>query len=113
MPNINTDDYATNPVVVAMLGSILGLKAWPGTSWLEKFLNVMLGFVIAIIVGPALVDYFSILSVKLGAAVIFASGSCGLVLFASIIEGIRQTKFGDIIKGWFAKPAASGERHDE
>jgi peptidoglycan/LPS O-acetylase OafA/YrhL len=94
------DDIATNPFVASFMGALVGLKAWPGTSWLDKASNLTLGFLISIIAGPAIVDYLGVSSPRIGAAIAFVCGATGLVLYASVIEGIRQTKFAEIVTRW-------------
>lgn len=103
--DLKPDELATNPFLVSLLGSLLGLKAWPGINMGEKALNVCLGFAIAIIAGPAIAEYTGVSSPRLTAAITFASGATGLVVFAAIIEGMRQTKLGDIITNWLSRRA--------
>lgn len=104
---METKDVVTNPFAVSFAGALLGLKAWPGGTWTEKACNLTLGFLIAIVGGPALAEYLHVESVRISAAIIFACGAAGLVVFASLIEGLRQTKVSALIARWFpsAKPS--------
>jgi len=97
------DKIVTNPFVVGFAGALLGLRAWPGTTWAEKVSNIALGFAVAVVVGPAVVDYLHISSERIGAAIIFSCGAAGLVVFAALIDGIKQTKFGEWIASWLPR----------
>jgi len=93
-------DFALHPAVVAALGSILALKAIPGTSYLEKLGNVAASFVLAIYLGPALIEYMDITSRKIGAAVIVGIAATGLVVFNGVIDGIKKTDLAAWVLGW-------------
>ncbi len=93
-------DFALHPAVVAALGSILALKAIPGTSYMEKAGNVAASFALAIYVGPALVEYMGITSLKIAAGVIFAVGATGLVVFNGVIDAIKKTDLAAWVSSW-------------
>lgn len=93
-----TDEITTNSVFVSFFGSLLGLRAWPGTNRVEKFFNLLLGFVMAIVAGPALADYTNVVSEHTRAAITFFSGAFGLLVFAAVVEGIKQVPVVDLIK---------------
>ncbi|MEY5100818.1 MAG: hypothetical protein RJA36_3537 [Pseudomonadota bacterium] len=93
-------DVPLHPAFVAALGSILALKAIPGTSYVEKAGNVGASFAMAIYIGPALVEYMDITSPKIAAAVIFAIGATGLVVFNGVIDAIKKTDLAAWVAGW-------------
>lgn len=101
--NLEPDSLTANTYVAAVAGAILGLRAFPGNSFAERLSNLLFGFLLAIFVGPALVDYLHISSVRVAAGLVFALGAAGLVVFAAAIEGIRQTQFGTIIASWLSR----------
>lgn len=106
------ENIAASPEVqtfaAAALGSVLGLRALPGQSLAEKAWNLCCGFLLAVYLGPAAAEYWEVHSPRLVAAIVFLAGAAGLVLFGAVIEGIRQTSFGDLILSYLAprrKPA--------
>jgi hypothetical protein len=101
--SIEPDSITTNTYIAALAGAILGLKAIPGVSLAERIGNLVFGFLMAVFMGPAMVDYLHITSVRISAGLTFAIGAAGLVAFAAIVEGIRQTQFGTIISGWLSR----------
>jgi hypothetical protein len=103
MSNPDPDLIAGNTYLAAIAGAILGLKAIPGTSVKERWGNLLMGALLAIYIGPAMVDYLHITSVRVAAGITFALGAAGLVAFAAIIDGIRQTQFGAIISSWLSR----------
>src|SRR5579884_99255 len=100
--NLDTDITA-NSYVAALAGAILGLKAIPGGTFAERLANLLFGFLLAIFVGPAVVDYLHVTSARISSGLIFALGAGGLVVFAAVIEGVRATQFGAILTGWLSR----------
>ncbi len=99
---LKPDSLATNPFVAAFFGSLVGLRALPGASLVEKLWNLLGGFVFAAFLGPAFAEWAGFVSIKLTAGVIFAFGAAGLVAFGSLIEGIKQTAVGPILIAWIS-----------
>ncbi len=97
------DTITGNNYIAALAGAILGLKAVPGNSWPERAGNLVCGFSMAIYLGPAIVDYLHIVSVRIGYGMNFAVGAAGLVGFGAVMDAIKQTKFGEILKGWLSR----------
>lgn len=112
--DFKAEELATNTFIAAFAGALLGLKAWPGGSWPEKFFNIFLGFVIGMIGGPGLAEYFGVTSPRIAAFITLLLGGAGLVLFGALIEGIRQTQFGAFIGAGLNKffPGAYKPRED-
>lgn len=79
---------------------MLGLKAMPGTTMVEKLFNLALGFLFALFIGPLMVEWMAVTNQKVGAGIIFAAGAAGLVVFGSVIDGIKQTPLGPLFAGW-------------
>lgn len=101
--NLDPDSITSNSYVAALAGSILGLKAIPGETAASRFSNLLFGFLLAIYGGPALVDYLHVTSVKIASGLVFAVGAGGLVVFAALLDGVRQTPLGTIISGWLSR----------
>lgn len=97
---IEFSEILTHPVVAAAVGAIVGLRALPGTSIVEKLANVGAGFAIAAFAGGALVDQMAIVSPKLVAGMIFVVGATGLVVFNAIVEAIKRTDLAAWVAGW-------------
>lgn len=93
-------DWLAHPAIAAALGSVLGLKAIPGASLLEKVSNLAAGWALAVYAGPALVEYMEISSLKIAAGVIFAIGATGLVVFNAVIEAIKRTDLAAWVMQW-------------
>lgn len=93
-------DLALHPVVAAAIGSIVALKAIPGTGYVEKAVNVGASFALAVYAGPALVEYMEVTSLKVAAAVIFAVGATGLVVFNAAIDALKKTDLAAWVAGW-------------
>lgn len=100
---MNTDSFTGNTYVAGLAGALLGLKAIPGTTYPERLANLALGFLVAVFVGPAIVDNLHVTSTKVAAGIIFAMGAAGLVAFSAIMEGIKQTPVRDLIIGWLSR----------
>jgi len=104
---MNSDfDPTANTYLASLAGAILGLKAIPGVTLKERVGNLLFGFLLAVFVGPAMVDYLHITSVRVASGLTFALGAAGLVAFAAIMDGIRQTQFGAIIASWLTRKGA-------
>lgn len=101
--NNDPDLLVGNQYLAALAGAILGLKAIPGVSFRERLANLLMGALLAIYLGPAMVDYLHIQSVRVASGITFALGAAGLVAFAAIMDGIRQTQFGAIIASWLTR----------
>jgi hypothetical protein len=101
--NLEPDSITANTYVAALAGAILGLRAFPGDSFLGRLSNLLFGFLLAVFVGPAAIDYFHITSMRLAAGLVFVIGAAGLVVFAAVLDGVKQTKFGDIISSWLSR----------
>ena len=113
---IEFGEIVTHPVLAAVCGALLGLKALPGASIWERLANVGAGFVIAVFAGPALVDYMEVSSPNIGAGIIFGLGSAGLVLDAVrvaghgvVIDAIRRTDLVAWVAGWLPRRKQGGE----
>jgi hypothetical protein len=104
---LELNELLTHPVVAAAAGSLLGLKALPGTSAPEKVANVAAGFMLAAWGGAALVEYLQIASLRIAAGVIFMVGAAGLVVFDALIQAFKRTDLAghilDTAKTWLPR----------
>jgi len=103
MKSFEWQEVLTHPVVAAAVGAIVGLRALPGASRLEKLANLGAGFSIAAWGGAAAVEYMGIVSQKLAAGVIFAVGATGLVVFSAVIEAIKSTDLAGWLANWLPR----------
>jgi len=102
--NLDPDPVTANTYVAGLAGAILGLKAIPGKTFMERLANLLCGFLLAFFVGSAVVEYLHVTpGSRIASGLIFAVGAGGLVVFAAIIDGIKQTQFGAIISGWLSR----------
>ena len=95
--------WITTPVLAGVLGSVVGLRWSPGITWPERLTNVGIGLGCAIFLTPGAAEWAGITSPKALAALSFAAGMFGLSLSAALADGIRQTKFGDVIASWLIR----------
>lgn len=103
MMKLEYNEIFTHPVVAAAVGAVLGLRALPGTSRLEKLANVTAGFAIAAWAGGALVEQMAVQSPRLAAGMIFVVGACGLVVFNAVTEAIKRTDFAEWVREWLPR----------
>lgn len=98
-----TEPTATIPdvahLLAALSGSIVGLKGMPGATWPERAANLLLGFISAVYLGPAIADWLHLESPRVVAGVVFACGAGGLVVLGGVIEGLRTVRWGDLVAG--------------
>ena len=92
-----------HPMVAAAAGALVGLRALPGSSYIEKFSNVSAGFAIAAWGGPAIVDYLVITSPRVASGMVFICGATGLVVANSLWEAIKRTDIAAWISSWLPK----------
>lgn len=90
----------TDPVVAAAIGAIVGLRAVPGTSLIEKVINVAASFAVAAYGGSALVEHMGVMNPKLSAGIIFAVGVCGLVVLGGLFEALKKTAAFERVVEW-------------
>lgn len=100
---VDLDGITRDPFAVGALGSVVGLKFAPGATWAERCINVVAGALCAGYCSPALVEYLHVASKGMQSFMSFAVGLFGLSLAAAIVQGIQNTKFGDIFTGWLSR----------
>lgn len=93
----------TAHLLAALGGSIVGLKGMPGATWGERAANLLMGFLAAVYLGPAVAEWLHLESQRVVAGVVFACGAGGLVVLGAALEGVKATRFGDIIAGWLSR----------
>jgi hypothetical protein len=111
--SLDPDTISGNTYVAAFAGAVLGLKAIPGDSRGTRAANLLFGFLIAVYGGPAAVDYLHVTSVKIASGLVFAIGASGLVIFAAVIDGVRQTPLGAILTSWLSRGAVKERKETE
>lgn len=101
--NLDPDHIFNSPFFVGGIGSLVALKFAPGLTWPERFTNVVCGLLLAGYLTPALTAWLEFGSVGLESAAAFVVGLLGMSLAAAIFDGVRATKFGDIISSWLTR----------
>lgn len=84
-------------LLAALGGSIVGLKGMPGATWCERAANLLMGFLSAVYLGPALAEWLSLSSPRVVAGVIFACGAGGLVILGGVIDGLKAVPWGGVV----------------
>ncbi len=102
--DIDPEKIVSSPFTIGALGAfVAAIKFTPGSSWLEKFVNVISGALIAGFLAPALVDFLKMSSPSYQSGAAFAVGLLGMSVVAAVIQGIKDTPLGVIITGWLSK----------
>ncbi len=101
--DFNPDAWVKHPLLAAVLGALVGLRFAPGISWAERAANVFCGLLLAAFIAPALVEWLRINSAGMQAGLSFVVGLFGLSLAAAILQGIRETRWAEIITGWISR----------
>lgn len=97
------EKWLGSPFFAAAGGAVFGaLRSMPGATVVQKIANATLAFVFAVFIGPAFVEVLGVTSVRMSAGIIFGCGAVGLVTYAAIVEGIKETQFGAILTGWLS-----------
>lgn len=93
-----------SPFVTGALGAVVtAIKFTPGATWFERAINVACGSLVAGFVTPALIDWLSVESASYSSGAAFLFGLLGMSLAAAILDGIKTTQFGEIIKSWLQR----------
>jgi len=83
-------EIISHPAVIGGGGAAISLRALPGATWTARLSNWLAGTLIAVIAGPATVEYMVISSPRISALIIFTTGIVGLVLFDSVLQGLLK-----------------------
>lgn len=85
-----------HPVVASCTGALgAAFHAFPGAARGIKVLNGISSFFIGIYLGPALVEWRGIESMRIGAAIIIACALGGLIAVNGFLDYLRTTRFSD------------------
>lgn len=103
MMNFDADHILGSPFTIGGLGSLVALKFAPGTSWWERFTNVVSGMLVAGYGAPALTEWLQFKSEGLGNAAAFVVGLLGMSLIAAALQAIRDLKLAEIVSGWLSR----------
>lgn len=80
---------ARSPFFGGLVGGIIALRFAPGTSWIERWANVLLSSLLAGVFSPAISEYFSLTSPAMQSACSAAVGLFGLNSVALIMAYIK------------------------
>jgi len=93
-------------LIAGFLGSVLSLKfVADAKTWPQRGFMVLGGTVFAAYVTPVLGNLMGA-SEPMERGLSFMVGLFGLTLASAIFNGIRETKFGEVIAGWFKRPGS-------
>jgi hypothetical protein len=99
---LDPDRVMRSPVVAGAIGSIVALKSSPGSSWPERFFNVLCGALLAGYASPALAEFFGLKTPAMQSGAAFAVGLFGMNLVATAFQWTRDAKLGDWLP-WLKK----------
>lgn len=101
--DFDSDRWLNSHFAVGALGSLVGLKFAPGTTFAARAFNVVAGTLCAGFFAPALAEWMHVTSAGMHSALSFAVGMFGISLAAAVAQAIREMKLGDIISGWLSR----------
>ena len=101
--NLDADSIFKSPFFVGALGSLVALKFVPGVTWPERITTATSGALCAGYLTPGLMEWLQVTSNGLTNAAAFVLGMLSMSLAAAVLEGLRATKFGDIISSWLTR----------
>jgi hypothetical protein len=102
-------DLWTHPAVAAAAGSLVGLRAMPGSTLVEKLFNLGASFLLAVYAAPWVIDQMNVTSARLSAGIIFGMGATGLVVFNAVVEAFKKTDLAAYIAGWLPRRKGSDD----
>ena len=97
------DQFTSGHAVAGVAGSLVSLKFSPGLTWAERAFNFVCGSLCAILVSPALTEFFKLTSPAMLSGVSFAVGLFGLSLADAASRELRKVKLAEIVQGLFGR----------
>lgn len=102
--DLDPSPIARSPFAVGAVGALItALKFTPGAGWKERALNVACGSAAAGFITPALTEWLKMTSHAYVSGAAFLLGLLGMSLAAAVLEGIRNTKFGEAATSWITR----------
>ena len=101
--DIDPQKIITNPLFPGVVGALVGLRFAPGSSLLERLMNVAAGAACAGFVAPAAGEIFHLTSVSMMGFLAFVTGMFGMSLAASVVQALRDVQLSVIITGWISR----------
>jgi len=95
--DIDPEKAWSSPYVAAALGSLVALRGTPGSTWWERLVNVLSGFLIAAYLSPALSEFFSLTSPAMKGALAFAAGMFGMNVVAMVVGWTKTLQLSDFL----------------
>lgn len=90
------------PFLVSLAGSIVALRGVPGTSWKDRWFNLLCGTLLGGFVGPGISEWFGLDSANLQSACHFLVGLFGLNVVATVVQWIKTATLADVLP-WTGK----------
>lgn len=108
MPNDNTLMDAFGALAAkygpGLAGSILSMRFMPaGATVLDRTSAAIGGFVAAVQVAPAIIDWAAVTSPRLGGGIEFLVGLFGMAVVGELTAAIREVHFSDLVSAWVRK----------
>lgn len=92
-----------HPLVAGLVGALAGLKFGPGLTWGERIFNVGTGAACAVYISPAIGELFDMATPYKQSGLAFFIGMFGMSIAAAILQGIRDVKVAEVIRGWLPR----------
>ena len=96
---VDLDQFTSSHAIAGVAGSLVSLKFAPGLTWPERAFNFVSGSLCAILVAPALTEFFKLTSPAMLSGVSFAVGLFGLSLAAAASDALRKVKWAEVVQG--------------
>ena len=100
---MNLHDVWVHPFMAGTLGALVGLRFAPGLGVVERSINVSSGALVASFLTPVATTVLSVNSPSVESGFAFILGMFGMSIMASVMTGLREVRFGEIITGWLKR----------
>jgi hypothetical protein len=102
--DIDPEKIIHSPFFTGAIGALVtAVKFTPGASWLERAANIGFGALVSGFVTPALIEWLNVKSQAYLSCAAFMLGLLGMSLAAAALDGIKTTKFGEIVDSWLRR----------
>lgn len=93
---------AGHPATASLAGAVVGLRFIPGATAWARLANACGGASVSYYVAPAFAGYLH-LDARGTSALAFVLGLVGISLADGLVQGVRSTKWGEIIESWITR----------
>lgn len=101
---MDLDDLQHSPFLVGAAGAaVTALRFTPGSSVMERCVNIVVGALVAGFVAPALVVWVQMTDPVYQSAGSFLCGMFGMSLMAGVMEYVRSGAWREVLAAWASK----------